>query len=59
MLMNNYLTAPADEHIVKLLDFGLATPVNGYDFTDSCTHYDILAAMLIFDGTNSSFLSYF
>jgi hypothetical protein len=51
MLLNNYLTASADIPILKLIDFGLATTVIGWDFTDSCSHFDILAAMLIFDGT--------
>jgi hypothetical protein len=48
MLMNNYLTASADDPIVKLIDFGMSTRVD-WDFTNSCTHFDIIAAMLIFD----------
>jgi hypothetical protein len=51
MLMNNYLTAPVNEPFLRLLDFGMATPVIGWDYSDSCTHIDIISAMLIFDGT--------
>jgi energy-converting hydrogenase Eha subunit C len=52
MLMNNYLTANAsnaDTPIVKLIDFGLASPIGGIMSFASCGHYDILAVMLMFD----------